>query len=104
MGNVDIPEAFTLPVKLPTNLQDKLLKYFYSKSKLKGENYQNLKNDYDVLSIQRNFKILGIFIRLSKRDNKSTYLKYLPHIYLEILLDIDIFHSKRLLLRNLNIQ
>ncbi len=68
-------------IKLPSNLQDKLLKYFYSKSKLKGENYQNLKNDYDVLSIQRNFKILGIFIRLSKRDNKSIYLKYLPHTW-----------------------
>jgi len=68
-------------IKLPNNLQNQLLQYYYSKSKLKKENYQNLKNDYDILSIQRNLKILGIFVRLSKRDNKSTYLKYLPHTW-----------------------
>ena len=68
-------------IKLPLNLQNKLLKFYYSKSKLRNENYQNLRNDYDILSIQRNFKILGIFVRLSKRDNKSTYLKYLPNTW-----------------------
>ena len=68
-------------IKLPINLQNKLLKFYHSKSKLKRENYQNLKNDYDILSVQRNLKILGIFVRLSKRDNKSTYLKYLPHTW-----------------------
>ena len=68
-------------IKLPISLQNKLLKFYYLKSKLKKENFQNLKNDYDILSIQRNFKILGIFVRLSKRDNKSTYLKYLPYTW-----------------------
>ena len=68
-------------IKLPKNLQNNLLKYYYIKSKLKKENYQNLKNDFDILSIQRNFKILGIFVRLSKRDNKSEYLKYLPYTW-----------------------
>tara|TARA_B100000575_G_C23105032_1_gene637744 strand:+ start:203 stop:1165 length:963 start_codon:yes stop_codon:yes gene_type:complete len=68
-------------IKLPNNIQEDLLKFYHVKSKLKKENYQNLKNDYDILSIQRNFKILGIFVRLSKRDNKSSYLKYLPHTW-----------------------
>ena len=54
-------------IKLPKNLQNNLLKYYYLKSKLNKENYQNLKNDFDILSIQRNFKILGIFVRLSKK-------------------------------------
>ena len=53
-------------IKLPKNLKNNLLKYYYLKSKLKKENFQNLKNDYDILSVQRNFKILGIFVRLSK--------------------------------------
>ena len=35
----------------------------------------NIKNDFYILSIQRNFKILGIFVRLYKRDGKSNYLK-----------------------------
>jgi aminoglycoside/choline kinase family phosphotransferase len=68
-------------IKLPIDLQNKLLKFYYSKSKYKKENFQNLKNDYDILSVQRNFKILGIFVRLSIRDNKSFYLKYLPHTW-----------------------
>ncbi len=68
-------------IKLPINLQNKLLKFYYSKSKFKRENFQNLKNDYDILSVQRNFKILGIFVRLSKRDNKSFYLRFLPHTW-----------------------
>ena len=62
-------------------MQNKLLKFYHSRSKLKKEKFQNLKNDYDILSVQRNLKILGIFVRLSKRDNKSSYLKYLPHTW-----------------------
>ena len=87
-------------VKLPTNLQNRLLKFYYSKSKLKRENFQNLKNDYDILSVQRNFKILGIFVRLSKRDNKSTYLKYLPYTWSLIIrrLKNPIFKNFQLLL------
>ena len=68
-------------VKLPNNLQSELLKFYHSTSKFKNEKYQNLKNDYDILSVQRNLKILGIFVRLFKRDNKSTYLKYLPYTW-----------------------
>ena len=33
----------------------------------------------DILSVQRNLKILGIFVRLCKRDQKPYYLKYLPY-------------------------
>ena len=36
---------------------------------------------FDILSVQRNLKILGIFVRLSKRDNKHNYLKYLPYTW-----------------------
>ena len=68
-------------IKLPNNLQNKLLKFYHSASKLKKEKFQNLKNDFDILSIQRNLKILGIFVRLFKRDKKSTYLKYLPYTW-----------------------
>ena len=68
-------------IRLPNHLQDKLLKYYHSKSMLKYEKYKRLKDDYDILSIQRNLKILGIFIRLYKRDNKSIYLKYLPYTW-----------------------
>ena len=68
-------------IKLPSNLQEKLLNFYYYKSKLKKEDYKNLKNDFEILSVQRNLKILGIFVRLFKRDGKSNYLKYLPYTW-----------------------
>ena len=71
-------------IKLSQNLQNKLFKFYYKNSKYKKERMEKLKNDYDILSVQRNLKILGIFVRLSKRDNKPNYLKYLPYTWLLI--------------------
>ena len=71
-------------IKLSQDLQNKLFKFYYKNSKYKKERMEKLKNDYDILSVQRNLKILGIFVRLSKRDNKLNYLKYLPYTWLLI--------------------
>ena len=68
-------------IKLPYNLQEELLNFYYNKSKFKKEKYKNLKNDFEILSVQRNLKILGIFVRLCKRDGKPNYLKYLPYTW-----------------------
>ena len=68
-------------IKLPSNLQERLLNFYYNNSKLKKEEYKNLKNDFEILSVQRNLKILGIFVRLFKRDGKPNYLKYLPYTW-----------------------
>ena len=71
-------------IKLPQDLQNNLFKFYYENSKYKKEKIEKLKNDFDILSVQRNLKILGIFVRLSKRDNKHNYLKYLPYTWLLI--------------------
>ena len=68
-------------IKLPQDLQNNLFKFYYENSKYKKEKIEKLKNDFDILSVQRNLKILGIFVRLSKRDNKLNYLKYLPYTW-----------------------
>ncbi len=68
-------------IKLPSQLQNKLLDFYHKNSKLKNDHIQKLKNDFDILSVQRNLKILGIFVRLYKRDNKNHYLKFLPYIW-----------------------
>ena len=68
-------------IKLPKNLQNNLFKYYVYKSKFSVNEKAYLKNDFDILSVQRNLKILGIFVRLYKRDNKSNYLKYLPYTW-----------------------
>ncbi len=43
-------------------------------------NKEDFKNDYEILSLQRNIKILGIFARLSLRDGKHHYLSFLPRV------------------------
>ncbi len=68
-------------IKIPKNLQDKMLNYYFQRSNFEESDYSNLKNDFDILSVQRNLRILGIFTRLCKRDNKNIYLKYLPYTW-----------------------
>ena len=71
-------------IKLSQDLQNSLFKFYCQNSKFKKIEIEKLKNDFDILSVQRNLKILGIFVRLSKRDNKPNYLKYLPYTWLLI--------------------
>ena len=44
---------------------------------------------FAVLAAQRATKILGIFVRLDKRDNKPAYLRHIPRLqsYLRQVLD-----------------
>ena len=43
-------------------------------------NFEQFKQDADMMAIQRHIKILGIFVRLFERDGKSGYLKDLPRV------------------------
>jgi aminoglycoside/choline kinase family phosphotransferase len=89
-------------IKLPKKLKALLFSYYLSKTaKIKNDEEKLLaKNDFDILSVQRNLKILGIFVRLCKRDHKPIYLKYLPYIWklLELRLKNPIFINLRYLL------
>ena len=88
-------------IKLPQELQNKLFKFYWQGSKYKNEKEEKLKNDFDILSVQRNLKILGIFVRLWKRDNKTNYLKYLPYTWtlIERRLKNPIFKNLNLLMQ-----
>ena len=66
-------------IKLPLKFKKELFDYYLKKSKIKKSKITNAKNDFDILSVQRNLKILGIFVRLKIRDKKSNYLKYIPY-------------------------
>ncbi len=45
-----------------------------------GFDRAGFERDYAILAAQRNAKILGIFARLAKRDNKPRYLDLLPRV------------------------
>ena len=47
----------------------------------KKMNINNFKNDFEILSVLRNLKIIGIFTRLSTRDKKNNYLKLIPYAW-----------------------
>jgi len=55
----------------------KILDYY-----IKSNNIDKSKfiKDYNIISLQRNIKIIGIFARLAIRDNKPQYLQLLPRV------------------------
>ena len=42
---------------------------------------KKIKNDFEILSVLRNLKIIGIFTRLAVRDRKRGYLKLIPYTW-----------------------
>ena len=65
--------------KTTNKFKNKILKYY-----LKNYEKKNLKkfiNDFEILSILRNLKIIGIFMRLALRDNKKKYIKFIPYAW-----------------------
>ena len=79
-GNVAYDLASLIDdVRLKTSIgfkQDIFEEYIKANKKI---NVVNFKNDFEILSILRNLKIIGIFTRLSIRDNKHSYLKLIPY-------------------------
>jgi len=65
--------------KTNKNLKDKIFNEFIKSNKSLDKD--KFKNDFEILSVLRNFKIIGIFSRLSKRDRKHKYLKLIPHAW-----------------------
>ena len=58
--------------------QDIFEEYIKTNKKIHIENF---KNDFEILSVLRNLKIIGIFTRLSFRDKKHNYLKLIPYAW-----------------------
>ena len=54
---------------------------YYLESNKNNFNKFFLLNDFEILSVLRNMKIIGIFTRLSLRDNKNKYLRLIPHAW-----------------------
>ena len=61
-------------------LKDNIYNY-YLKINKKKINRVILLNDFEILSVIRNMKIIGIFTRLAVRDKKAKYLKLIPYAW-----------------------
>ena len=66
--------------KTSNTFKNKIYDLYFKKNK-KQLNKNFFLNDFEILSVVRNLKIIGIFTRLAKRDNKSFYLKLIPYTW-----------------------
>lgn len=64
----DVPEALRVA---------QLTHYLSQRPELDGRRFMA---DYQVLAAQRHAKVLGIFVRLARRDGKTGYLDHLPRV------------------------
>ena len=65
--------------KTSKSFKDKIYD-LYIKNQKKLDN-KKFKNDFEILSVLRNLKIIGIFTRLAIRDKKKKYLKLIPYCW-----------------------
>ena len=66
-------------LKKSRDLKEKIFKIYI---KLNSSIDQNkFKNDFEILSVLRNLKIIGIFTRLAIRDGKKQYIKLIPYAW-----------------------
>ena len=66
-------------LKTSNELKEKVFKYYIKTNK--KINLARFKKDFEILSILRNLKIIGIFMRLALRDKKKNYLKLIPYAW-----------------------
>ena len=69
-------------MKTSEKLKKKIYNYYLKKApKIYRTNSVKFLNDFNILSVQRRLKIIGIFSRLIKRDKKVKYLKLIPYTW-----------------------
>ena len=93
-------------IKTSRKLKDQIYNYYLKKtSKIYKISSKRFLQDFNILSVQRSLKIIGIFSRLFKRDKKNKYLKFIPYTWqlLEMRMDAEIFSKlKKTLDSNIN--
>ena len=67
-------------LKTSKNFREKIYQNYLNLSK-KKINKIKFQNDFEILSVLRNLKIIGIFTRLAQRDKKKRYLKLIPYAW-----------------------
>ena len=88
-------------IKTSNKLKNQICNYYLKKSKkIHKIKLKKFLEDFNILSVQRSLKIIGIFSRLFKRDKKKKYLKFIPYTWklLETRMRSEIFLELRKIL------
>jgi len=69
-------------IKTSLKLKNQIYSYYLTENlKIRKLNSIKFLEDFNILSVQRSLKIIGIFSRLFKRDKKNKYLKMIPYTW-----------------------
>ena len=69
-------------LKSSEKFKKSIYKYYLKKSsKISKKNEKDFLEDFNILSVQRSLKIIGIFSRLYKRDKKRKYMRLIPYTW-----------------------
>ena len=88
-------------LKTSNQLKEKVFNYYLKTNK--KIMIKKFRQDFEILSVLRNLKIIGIFTRLALRDKKKKYLKLIPYAWEMIIYRVkkqNEFRSLMLLLKN----
>ena len=78
-------------IKTTSKLKNQIYNYYIKKNP--NIDKDNFLLNFNILSVQRSLKIIGIFSRLYMRDKKDKYLKLIPYAWklLESRMDMEVF-------------
>ena len=88
-------------IKTSKKLKNEIYKYYLKNtSEIYRINSKKFLEDFNILSVQRSLKIIGIFSRLFKRDKKKRYLKFIPYTWqlLDMRMNSEIFSDLKKIL------
>ena len=88
-------------IKTSFRLKRQIYNYYLKKTlKIHRTNSDKFLEDFNILSVQRSLKIIGIFSRLYRRDKKNRYLKFIPYTWklLEMRMNSEIFSDLKKIL------
>ena len=97
-------------LKTSDKLKSKIFKMFLNLNS--SIDHNKLRNDFEILSVLRNLKIIGIFTRLALRDRKKKYMRMIPYawkmieqrvsknlIFKDLKFNLDKYFSKKIRLK-----
>ena len=89
-------------IRTSRKLKDQIYGYYLKKNtKIYKISSEKFLEDFNILSVQRSLKIIGIFSRLFVRDKKKQYLKFIPYTWrlLNLRMNSEIFDNLRKILK-----
>ncbi|MGN6583626.1 MAG: phosphotransferase, partial [Rhizobiaceae bacterium] len=73
--------AFDARIDVPSDLSEEIMEtYRQAQGLSSAAERERFEEAFAIAAAQRNTKILGLFVRLDRRDGKPYYLRHLPRI------------------------